>query len=188
VNEFSYIDIFATKGFEYLLVIGFFLLLAGFWSFLNVPKKQIRKAQEEREELRRLLDLQRERMESELNTLRGQRETMQNTLLTQLQLIEQRATVAWNEVHAEENVAPELGGLLDWVLAERDELVQDKKRLDYLTELVQWKTSLYRTEGSNGSLFVVDAAEKGLGEGASLRGAIDAARAPSLDAKGGSSE
>jgi len=46
VNEFSYIDIFATKGFEYLLVIGFFLVLVGFWSYLNMPKKEIRKAQQ----------------------------------------------------------------------------------------------------------------------------------------------
>ena len=186
MNEFNYVDIFATKGFEYLLVIGFFLLLVGFWSFLNRPKKEIRNAQVEREELRRLVELQRERMETELGRLRGQRDTMQNTLLDQLQLIERRAIAAWNEVHPEDNAAPELGGLLDWVLAERDELVQDKKRLDYLTELVQWKTSLYHTSGSNGSLFVVDAAEEGCGEGASLRGAIDVARAPRLTAEGDS--
>ena len=186
MNEFNYIDIFATKGFEYLLVIGFFLLLAGFWSFLHIPKKEIRDAQSEREELRRLLNLQRERMETELNTLRGERDTMQNTLLAQLQLIEQRALAAWNEAHLGENAAPELGGLLDWVLAERAELVQDKNRLDHLTELVQWKPNLYRTSGSNGPIFVVDAAEKGLVEGASLRGAIDASRAPRLAAEGDS--
>ena len=183
MNEFNYVDIFATKGFEYLLVIGFFLLLVGFWSYLHVPKKEIRNAQAEREELRRLLEVQRERMETELNTLRGQRDMMQNTLLAQLHLIEQRAITAWNEAHSPEKGAPELGGLLDWVLAEREELVQDKKRLDYLSEIAQWKPSLYRTSGSNGSVFVVDAAEKGLGEGSSLRGAIDAARVPRAGAE-----
>ena len=176
MNEFSYIDIFATKGFEYLLVIGFFLLLAGFWSFLHRPKPEIRDAQAEREELRRLLELQRERMEGELNKLRDQRDAMQNMLLAKLQLIEQRAVAAWKETHPHESEAPELGGLLDWVLTEREELVRDKKRLDYLSELTQWKPSLYRTSGSNGSVFVVDTATRGLGEGASLRGAIDAAR------------
>lgn len=183
MNEFSYIDIFATKGFEYLLVIGFFVLLAGFWSFLHIPKREIRDAQAEREELRRLLELQRERMESELKTLRGQRDSMQNMLLAQLQLIEQRAIAAWKEAHPGQSGAPELGGLLDWVLAEREELLQDKKRLDYLTELVQWKPSLYRASGSNGSVFVVDAAEQGLSEGACLRGAIDAARGQRLSTK-----
>jgi hypothetical protein len=176
VNEFSYIDIFATKGFEYLLVIGFFLLLAGFWSFLNVPKKEIRKAQEEREELRRLLSLQRERMESEMHKLRDERDMMQNALLAQLQLVEHRAIAAWHQAHPDQSAPPEIGGLLDWILADRDELLEDRKRLDYLAELVQWKPSLYRSSGSDGSVFVVDAAGEGLGEGTSLRGAIDAAR------------
>ena len=130
MNEFSYIDIFATKGIEYLLVIGFFLLLAAFWSFLSVPKKEIRKAQEEREELRRLLDLQRERMETEMARLRDQRDMMQNALLARLQLFEHRAIDAWREAHPEQGSPPELGGLLDWVLAEHDELVGDKKRLE----------------------------------------------------------
>jgi hypothetical protein len=176
VSEFSYYDIFATKGFEYLLVIGFFLVLVGFWSLLTVPKKEIRKAQAEREELRQLLGLQRERMESEITRLRDQRESMQNALLAQLQLVEHRALAAWHETHPETNVPPpDLVKLLDWALAERETLAEDKKRLDYLTQLVQWKTSLYRAPGPDGSV-VVDATGKGFGEGVTLRGAIDAAR------------
>ena len=176
MSEFSYIDIFATKGIEYLLVIGFFLLLAAFWSFLSVPKKEIRKAQQEREELRRLLDSQRERMESEMARLRDQRDTMQNALLARLQLFEHRAIEAWREAHPEPGSPPELGGLLDWVLAEHEQLVGDKRRLDYLTDLAQWKPTLYRTSGPDGSAFVLDAAANGFGEGATLRGAVDAAR------------
>jgi hypothetical protein len=121
VNEFSYIDIFATKGIEYLLVIGFFLLLAAFWSFLSIPKKEIRKAQEEREELRRLLDLQRERTESEMERLRDQRDRMQNALLTRFQRFEDRAMDAWRKAHPEQESPPELGAVLDWLLAERGE-------------------------------------------------------------------
>jgi hypothetical protein len=176
VSEFSYIDIFATKGIEYLLVIGFFLLLAAFWSFLSIPKKEIRKAQAEREELRRLLDFQRERMESEMTRLRDQRDTMQSALLARLQLFEHRAIDAWREANPEQASPPELGGLLDWVLAEHDQLAGDKKRLNYLAELAQWKPTLYRTSAPDGSVFVVDAAANGFGEGVSLRGAIDAAR------------
>jgi hypothetical protein len=175
MSEFSYIDIFATKGFEYLLVIGFFLVLVGFWSLLTIPKKEIRKAQAEREELRRLLNLQRERMETEMTRLRDQRDDMQNALLAQLQLVEQKALAAWHETHAETSVRPDLVKLLDWALAERDALAEDKKRLDYLTGLVQAKASLYSTPGPDGSI-VVDAAGKGFGEGGTLRGAIDAAR------------
>jgi hypothetical protein len=175
VNEFSYIDIFATKGIEYLLVIGFFLLLVGFWSFLNVPKKEIRQAQAEREELRRLLAVQHERMEAELTNLRSQREDMQNALLAQLQLVEHKALAAWHETHAEASVPPDLVKLLDWVLAEREALAEDKSRLDYLTDLVQWKTSLYRAPEGDGPV-VVDASGKGFGQGITLRGAIDAAR------------
>ena len=33
----QYVDIFATKGLEYLLVIGFLLTLIAFWKFLNRP-------------------------------------------------------------------------------------------------------------------------------------------------------
>jgi hypothetical protein len=177
VSEFSYIDIFATKGFEYLLVIGFFLLLVGFWTFLNVPKKEVREAKAEREELRRLLTQQHERMETEMQRLRDQRDTMQNALVAQLQFVEQKALAAWHEAHPEQRAPTELGQLLDWVLAERDELVEDRKRLDYLTELAPWKPNLCRTQASEGSLFVVDATGKEFGEGATLRGAIDAARA-----------
>jgi hypothetical protein len=175
MDEFSYVDIFATKGFEYLLVIAFFLLLVAFWSFLNVPKKEVRKAQADREELRRLLDLQHERMEGEFAKLRDQRDSMQNALLAQLQLVEHKALAAWHDTHSEGSAPPELVQLLDWVLAERDGLAEDKKRLDYLTHLVQWKASLYRRAESDGSI-VVDAAGKGFGEGVTLRGAIDAAR------------
>jgi hypothetical protein len=175
VTEFNYIDIFATKGFEYLLVIGFFLVLVAFWSFLNVPKKEIRRAQAEREDLRRLLDLQRENMESELGKLRNQRDTMQYALLAQLQLVENRAIVAWHETHPEQAVPSDLGKLLDWVLAERDALAEDRVRLDYLGTLVQCKPSLYHTPGPEGSI-VVDAADDGYGEGGTLREAIDAAR------------
>jgi hypothetical protein len=176
VSEFSYIDIFATKGFEYLLVIGFFLLLVAFWSFLTVPKKEIRKAQAEREELRRLLDLQRERMDAERAELREERDYMQNTLLAQLQSVEDKALAAWREAHPEtSSTAPDLVRLLDWALRERDALAEDRKRLDYLTHLVQWKTSLYRKPEADGSI-VVDAAGKGSGEGATLREAIDTAR------------
>ena len=175
MSQFSYIDIFATKGFEYLLVIGFFLLLVAFWSLLTVPKKEIRQAQAEREDLRRLLDLQRERMDAERAELREERESMQNALLAQLQSVEHKALSAWREAHPETSAAaPDLIRLLDWALGEREALVEDKKRLDYLTHLVQWKTSLYRKSEADASV-VVDAAGKGSGEGATLREAIDAA-------------
>jgi len=175
VSQFSYIDIFATKGFEYLLVIGFFLLLVAFWSLLTVPKKEIRKAQAEREDLRRLLDLQRERMDAERAELRERRETMQSALLAQLQSVEDKALAAWREAHPETSApAPDLMRLLDWALRERDSLAEDRKRLDSLNHLVQWKTSLYRKPEADGSV-VVDVAGKGSGEGATLREAIDAA-------------
>jgi hypothetical protein len=175
VNEFSYIDIFATKGLEYLLVLGFFLLLAAFWWLLSVPKKEIRKAQAEREELRRLLDVQRERMEAEIADLRERRDSMQNTLLARIQLLEEKALAIWNDTHAGASAPNDLLKLLDWVFAERDELAEDKRRLDYLTDLAQGQTSLYRKPGPDGST-VVDASGRGLGEGATLREAIDAAR------------
>ena len=165
MSEFSYVDIFATKGIEYLLVIGFFLLLVGFWSLLTIPKKQIRTAQAEREELRRLLELQRERMDSELTHLRDQHEDMQSSLLAQLRVVESRALAAWGETHADESVPPpDLVQLLNWALAERDALAEDKRRLDYLTDLAQEKASF------------VEAAGLGARAGVTLRGAIDAAR------------
>lgn len=122
MNQFSYVDIFATKGFEYLLVIGFFLLLVAFWSFLNSPREAIRKAETEREELRRLLDLQRERMENELEKLRDQRNDMQNALLAQLRLLENRAVAVWHDAYPDQEPVPELPKLLDWALSELETL------------------------------------------------------------------
>lgn len=37
MEGFTYVDIFATKGIEYLLVIGFLLVLIPFWRFLRAP-------------------------------------------------------------------------------------------------------------------------------------------------------
>jgi hypothetical protein len=162
MNEFSYIDIFATKGFKYLLVIGFFLLLVGFWSFLNAPKKEIRKAEAEREELRRLLELQRERMQDELGKLRDQHANMQNALLAQLRLVENRAVAAWHEAYPDQGDVPDLGKLLDWALTERERLAEDEQRLDYLSQLVACEPRLYRTSGADGAV-VVDATGKGFG-------------------------
>lgn len=39
MEGFTYVDLFATKGVEYLLVIGFLLLIAPFWRFLRVPAR-----------------------------------------------------------------------------------------------------------------------------------------------------
>jgi glycine cleavage system H protein len=39
MEGFSYVDLFATKGIEYLLVIGFLLVLVLYWRFLNQPAK-----------------------------------------------------------------------------------------------------------------------------------------------------
>jgi len=41
MEGFSYVDIFATKHIEYLLVIGFLLLFIPFWKLLNRPAKAI---------------------------------------------------------------------------------------------------------------------------------------------------
>ena len=35
MEGFTYVDIFATKGIEYLLVIVFLLVIIPFWMFLN---------------------------------------------------------------------------------------------------------------------------------------------------------
>jgi hypothetical protein len=175
MNEFNYIDIFATKGFEYLLVIGFFLVLVGFWTFLNAPKKEIRKAEADREELRRLLELQRSRMEDELAKLRNQRDDMQSALVAQLGLLENRAVAAWHDAYPDQRDIPDLGKLLDWALTERETLMDDKKRLDYLSRIATNGTRLYRAPGADGSV-VVEANGKGSGEGRSLREAVDAAR------------
>jgi glycine cleavage system H lipoate-binding protein len=39
MNGFTYVDLFATKGIEYLLVIGFLVVLIPFWRFLRVPAR-----------------------------------------------------------------------------------------------------------------------------------------------------
>jgi glycine cleavage system H lipoate-binding protein len=39
MEGFTYVDLFATKGIEYLLVIGFLLVLLPFWRFLRVPAR-----------------------------------------------------------------------------------------------------------------------------------------------------
>jgi glycine cleavage system H lipoate-binding protein len=41
MEGFHYVDIFATKHIEYLLVIGFLMLFIPFWRFLNRPVKAI---------------------------------------------------------------------------------------------------------------------------------------------------
>ena len=65
--------------------------------------------------------------------------------------------------------------LLDWVLAERDSLAKDKKRLDYLTHFVERRVSLYRQPETDGPTVLVAAGE-GVGQGETLREAIDAAQ------------
>jgi glycine cleavage system H lipoate-binding protein len=39
MEGFTYVDLFATKGIEYLLVIGFLLVLVPFWRFLRLPAR-----------------------------------------------------------------------------------------------------------------------------------------------------
>lgn len=46
MEGFSYVDIFATKGIEYLLVIGFLLLFVVFWKFLSRPARRVFQAAE----------------------------------------------------------------------------------------------------------------------------------------------
>ncbi len=46
MEGFSYVDIFATKHIEYLLVIGFLLLFIPFWKLLNRPARAIFEAAE----------------------------------------------------------------------------------------------------------------------------------------------
>ena len=46
MEGFSYIDIFATKHIEYLLVIGFLLLFTFFWRFLSRPARRVLEAAE----------------------------------------------------------------------------------------------------------------------------------------------
>jgi glycine cleavage system H protein len=46
MEGFTYVDIFATKGIEYLLVIGFLILFILFWKFLGRPARAAFKATE----------------------------------------------------------------------------------------------------------------------------------------------
>jgi glycine cleavage system H lipoate-binding protein len=46
MEGFNYVDIFATKHIEYLLVIGFLLLFIFFWRFLSTPAKKVFEAAE----------------------------------------------------------------------------------------------------------------------------------------------
>ena len=39
MESFHYVDLFATKGIEYILVISFLLLFIFYWKFLNKPIK-----------------------------------------------------------------------------------------------------------------------------------------------------
>ncbi len=41
MEEFIHIDIFSTKGVEYLIVISFLLLIIPFWRYLNAPGKLV---------------------------------------------------------------------------------------------------------------------------------------------------
>jgi glycine cleavage system H protein len=46
MEGFNYVDIFATKHIEYLLVIGFLLLFVLFWKFLSRPARRVFEAAE----------------------------------------------------------------------------------------------------------------------------------------------
>jgi glycine cleavage system H protein len=46
MEGFNYIDIFATKHIEYLLVIGFLLVFIVFWRFLSQPARRVLEAAE----------------------------------------------------------------------------------------------------------------------------------------------
>lgn len=39
MEGFTYVDIFATKGIEYFLVIVFLIVLIPLWRFLNKPER-----------------------------------------------------------------------------------------------------------------------------------------------------
>jgi glycine cleavage system H lipoate-binding protein len=41
MEGFTYVDIFATKGIEYLLVIGFLMIIVLYWRFLTTPAKRV---------------------------------------------------------------------------------------------------------------------------------------------------
>ena len=40
MDAYHYVDIFATKGIEYLLIIGFLVVLPFAWRFLNQTREQ----------------------------------------------------------------------------------------------------------------------------------------------------
>lgn len=40
MDNFHFIDIYATKGIEYLLVIAFLVLLVFGWRYLNQPRSE----------------------------------------------------------------------------------------------------------------------------------------------------
>ena len=46
MDGFTYVDIFATKGIEYLMVISGLMLFAFFWSFLNSPSVAVNREAE----------------------------------------------------------------------------------------------------------------------------------------------
>jgi len=43
MGAFSYVDIFLTKGIEYLLVIDFLLIFVLFWKALTTPVEKLEK-------------------------------------------------------------------------------------------------------------------------------------------------
>ena len=43
MGSFSYVDIFLTKGIEYLLVIDFLLIFVLFWKALTTPVEKLEK-------------------------------------------------------------------------------------------------------------------------------------------------
>lgn len=42
MDEFHFFDMYATKGIEYLLIIGFLILLVFAWRYLNAPARSER--------------------------------------------------------------------------------------------------------------------------------------------------
>lgn len=39
MDAYTYVNMFATKGIEYLLVIGFLILFVFFWRYMNRPAR-----------------------------------------------------------------------------------------------------------------------------------------------------
>ncbi|NOZ62984.1 MAG: glycine cleavage system protein H [Calditrichaeota bacterium] len=52
MDSFTYVDIFATKGIEYLLVIGFLIALIFFWRVLNKTNQPARAAFRQKDSIR----------------------------------------------------------------------------------------------------------------------------------------